>query len=383
MLIHQKGILLWESACVHICEYVCLWLCLYVCVRYPGYFRTCACLYPCAHPALVIRLASRIPDIAASRLIRAGIQPPWLHLTISHRATYSIISCLNWRALLSLTQADRKFPFISCKKKKKKKNSTQTKQASYQNSETLWLQAEGVKLRHRRASNLQQTKDMIVFLWVCQGKKTKTCESLFLPGPKPVFPSCMCVYFIPVITNFECVRVPLSECVYLLSSTLSHWLLTFYGFLFINWKHDGVLSGPDGWSRRIEKAISFTGITACQAVNTHCFMCLQAKMEQLSLLLGSRITCRHTRTCARTHPAHRRQEEGSNNDQLKSVIHYCQVHLTLSLLKTGLIGGRRSKNLISKQLWLVTFGINRHFPSSVITSYLELNYKWVTHTGCI
>lgn len=59
-------------------------------------------------------------------------------------------------------------------------------------------------------------------------------------------------------------------------------------FLFINWKHDGVLPGPDGWSRRIEKAISFTGITACQAVNTHCFMCLQAKMEQLSLLLGRR-----------------------------------------------------------------------------------------------
>lgn len=184
LLIHQKGILLWESARVHICEYVCLWLCVYVCVRYPGYFRTCACLYPCVHPALVIRLASRIPDIAASRLIRAGIQPPWLHLTISHRATYSIISCLNWRALLSLTQADRKFPFISCKKKRKKKNSTQTKQASHQNSETLWLQAEGVKLRHRRASNLQQTKDMIVFLWVCQGKKKKNLWELVFAKPK-------------------------------------------------------------------------------------------------------------------------------------------------------------------------------------------------------
>lgn len=157
---------------------------------------------------------------------------------------------------------------------------------------------------------------------------------------------CMCVYFILVITNSVC--VPLPECVYTLTSTVSHCLLTFfYGFLFINWKHDGVLSGPDGWSRRIEKAISFTGITACQAVNTHCFMCLQAKMEQLSLLLGSRGTRAHTharaRTRTHTHLVHHRQEEGSNNDQLKSVIHYCQVHLTLSLLKPGIIGGRRSK----------------------------------------
>ncbi len=153
----------------------------------------------------------------------------------------------------------------------------------------------------------------------------------------------------------------------------------FYGFLFINWKHDGVLSEPDGWSRRIEKAISFTGITACQAVNTHCFMCLQAKMEQLSLLLGGHGTPQtHARARAHTHKVHRRQEEGSNNDQPKSVIHYCQVHLTLSLLKTGIIGGRRSKNLISKQLWLVSFGINRQFLTltfRAVLSYIKLNYK--------
>lgn len=133
-------------------------------------------------------------------------------------------------------------------------------------------------------------------------------------------------------------------------------------FLFINWKHDGVLSGPDGWSRRIEKAISFTGITGCQAVNTHCFMCLRAKTGQLSLLLGSRhrgARGAEARVRTHTHAGRLGEEEGSNNDQLKSVIHYCQVHLTLSLLKTGLIGGRRSKNLISKQLWLVTFEINR------------------------
>lgn len=70
----------------------------------------------------------------ASRLIRAGIQPPWLHLTISHQATYSIISCLNWRALLSLTQADWKFPFISYIKPA---CCSQTKQAQQQNAYTV------------------------------------------------------------------------------------------------------------------------------------------------------------------------------------------------------------------------------------------------------
>lgn len=224
-------------------------------------------------------------------------------------------------------------------------------------------------------------------LWVSWlKKKKKTCESFqvssFFQTASLCVCVCMCAYFILVITNCVCmcVCVPLSECVHALSSTVSHSLLTFfYGFLFINWKHDGVLSGPDGWSRRIEKAISFTGITACQAVNTHCFMCLQAKMEQLSLLLGGHGTPQtHERAHALTHNVHRRQEEGSNNDQPKSVIHYCQVHLTLSLLKTGIIGGRRSKNLISKQLWLVTFGINRQFLSltfRALLSYIKLNCK--------
>lgn len=222
----------------------------------------------------------------ASRLIRAGIQSPWLHLTISHQATYSIISCLNWRALLSLTQADRKFPFIS---NIKPASCTQTKQAQHNDTYALWLQAEGVHLTHRGASNPQQTKDMIVLLSVCQFR-SQVC---FYSGHNFVY--CACIH----ITDFAC--VPLLECVYPLSSTVSHRLLTFYGFLFINWKHDGVLSGPDGWSRRIEKAISFTGITACQAVNTHCFMCLQAKMEQLSLLLGSHGTHSYTHVCAHTH----------------------------------------------------------------------------------
>lgn len=137
-----------------------------------------------------------------------------------------------------------------------------------------------------------------------------------------------------------------------------------------------MLSGPDGWSRRIEKAISFTGITACQAVNTHCFMCLQAKMEQLSLFIRQPRHA-HTHSCARTHThtVHLQREEGSNNDQLKSVIHYCQVHLTLSLLKTGIIGRRRSKNLINKQLSLLTFGINRHFPTLTFSSVIMYQIK--------
>ena len=61
----------------------------------------------------------------------------------------------------------------------------------------------------------------------------------------------------------------------------------------------------------------------------HTALCrLRAKTEQLSLLLGGRRA--HAR-------AERGQEEGSG-DQLKSVIHYCQVH---SLLKRGAIKGWR------------------------------------------
>lgn len=182
LLIHQKGILLWESARVHICEYVCLWLCVYVYVRYPGYFRTCACLYPCAHPALVIRLASRIPDIAASRLIRAGIQPPWLHLTISHRATYSIISCLNWRALLSLTQADRKFPFISCKKKERKEKQQASPRLSRPHTRIQRRYDYKLKVWSWDTGELQtRSKQKIwLFFFVCvKVKKTKLWELVF------------------------------------------------------------------------------------------------------------------------------------------------------------------------------------------------------------
>lgn len=90
-----------------------------MCIILHIFFQTCAVLYPCVSPrschhvSQPVFLKSMKP---ASWLIRAGIQPPRLHLTISHRATYSIISCLTWRVLLSLTQADRKFPFISCTK---------------------------------------------------------------------------------------------------------------------------------------------------------------------------------------------------------------------------------------------------------------------------
>lgn len=38
-------------------------------------------------------------------------------------------------------------------------------------------------------------------------------------------------------------KFPVCVPVYTLSSAVSRRLLTFYGFLFINWKHDGVLSG--------------------------------------------------------------------------------------------------------------------------------------------
>lgn len=207
MLIHQKGILLWESACVHICEYVCLWLCVYVCVRYPGYFRTCACLYPCAHPALVIRLASRIPDIAASRLIRAGIQPPWLHLTISHRATYSIISCLNWRALLSLTQADRKFPFISCKKKKKRKTAPRLSrphtriQRRYDYKLKVWSWDTG------ELQTCSKQKIWLFFFECVKVKKQKPVRACFCQAQSLCFPPA-CVYI-----SYRWLQI-LSVCVY-------------------------------------------------------------------------------------------------------------------------------------------------------------------------
>lgn len=119
--------------------------------------HVCACVRPfvppcaprsCHQLSRPVFLVSLKP---ASWLIRAGFQPPWLHFTISHRATYSIISCLNWRALLSLTQADRKFPFISCIKLA---SCTQTDQACHHNANSLWLQAEGAKSRQRRATQI-------------------------------------------------------------------------------------------------------------------------------------------------------------------------------------------------------------------------------------
>lgn len=150
----------------------------------------------------------------------------------------------------------------------------------------------------------------------------------------------MCILIVAHQTQRPCLSVP-------------YWcarVFFFNAFLFINWKHDKLLTGPDGWSQRIEKVINFTGITTCQAVNTHRFVRLRAKMEQLSLLLGDSGARAHACT-------QHRQEEGSG-DQLKSVIHYCQVH---SLLKRAVIRGRRWKNVISKQSRLVTLGINRPF----------------------
>lgn len=58
---------------------------------------------PCHH---VSQPVSPKRPKCASWLIRAGIQPPRLHLTICRRATYSIISCPTWRVSLSLTQAE-------------------------------------------------------------------------------------------------------------------------------------------------------------------------------------------------------------------------------------------------------------------------------------
>lgn len=58
---------------------------------------------PCHHVSQPVSL-KRLK--CASWLIRAGIQPPRLHLTICCRATYSIISCPTWRVSLSLTQAE-------------------------------------------------------------------------------------------------------------------------------------------------------------------------------------------------------------------------------------------------------------------------------------
>lgn len=124
-----------------------------------------------------------------------------------------------------------------------------------------------------------------------------------------------------------------------------------------------MLARPDGWSQRIEKVINFTGITTCQAVNTHRFVCLRAKTEQLSLLLGGGAGAR-----ARAR-AERRLGEGSG-DQLKSVIHYCQVH---SLLKRGAIKAQRWKNVISKQSRLVTSGTNRPFLSRVIMHQMKIS----------
>lgn len=151
-----------------------------------GMFCICSILHISEHmsvcaPARTLVLSSGllveslISQEPASRLIRAGIQPPWLHLTISHQATYSIISCLNWRALLSLTQAHRKFPFIF---HRKPAGCTQGERAQHKNAYTLWLQAEGLKLKHGQTSNPQQTKHGVVLLSVCVMVKKKNYESL-------------------------------------------------------------------------------------------------------------------------------------------------------------------------------------------------------------
>lgn len=121
----------------------------------------------------------------------------------------------------------------------------------------------------------------------------------------------------------------------------------------------------------IEKAISFAWITACQAVNTHCFMCLPAKTEQLSPLLGSHGTRPHASAGGGGGGGGGGGQEevggGSANDLPESVIHYCQVH---SLLKRGIIGGGRSKSSISKQLLLAVWGI-----------YVDVLRLWLKEQG--
>lgn len=124
----SNGISYWFlRACICMCALSCL-----PSGHVPFFPPVCA-PWSCHRVSRQVFLISLKP---ASRLIRAGIQPPWLHLTISHQATYSIISCLNWRALLSGTQADRKFPFISYIKPASR---TQTKQAQHQYTRAMMI----------------------------------------------------------------------------------------------------------------------------------------------------------------------------------------------------------------------------------------------------
>lgn len=136
-----------------------------LCVHHPAYFfQTCAVLYPCVSPWSCHHVSQPVflkSVKSASWLIRAGIQPPRLHLTISHRATYSIISCLTWRVLLSLTQADRKFPFISCTKLA---GCSQTKREPPTEKVYIMIAAGGPKFTHSAASLPQpKTESLCVF----------------------------------------------------------------------------------------------------------------------------------------------------------------------------------------------------------------------------
>lgn len=95
----------------------------------------------------------------------------------------------------------------------------------------------------------------------------------------------------------------------------------------------------------------------------HTALCVSARKDGAIIPFIRRR--RRGRTCTRT--GERRLGEGSG-DQLKSVIHYCQVH---GLLKRGAIKARRWKNVISKQSRLVTSGTNRPFLSRVIVHQMR------------
>lgn len=175
-----------------------------LCVHHPAhFFQTCAVLYPCVSPrschhvSQPVFLKSMKP---ASWLIRAGIQPPRLHLTISHWATYSIISCLTWRVLLSLTQADRKFPFISCTKLA---GCSQTKREPPTEKVYIMIAAGGAKFTHSAASLPQpKTENLCVFCFL--GKLAKNFMSENCPCASIHSP----YWCLPIL----CICVPLSEC---------------------------------------------------------------------------------------------------------------------------------------------------------------------------
>lgn len=99
--------------------------------------------------------------------------------------------------------------------------------------------------------------------------------------PQPRSSTTRCILMAAPHTRRPCLSVP-----YRRTRLPPSFLFYFMLFSSLIENMTSCSPGPDGWSQRIEKVINFTGITTCQAVNTHCFVCLRATTEQLSLLLG-------------------------------------------------------------------------------------------------